>query len=80
VQLSSPDAAQRREVAFGSGITALPSGKPFGCRALKITADIEIWTCGWMTAAVATCQRLAVYSLINVVAPNVRYAAHRGLK
>jgi hypothetical protein len=32
--------------------------------ALKIAADIEIWTCGWMTAAIATCQRLTpVHSL-----------------
>jgi hypothetical protein len=26
--------------------------------ALKIAADIEIWSCGWMTAVIATCQEL----------------------
>jgi len=26
--------------------------------ALKIAADIEIWSCGWMIAAIATCQGL----------------------
>jgi hypothetical protein len=49
---------QRREAAVGSGITALPFGKPFSAMALKIAADIEIWLCGWMTAAIATCQGL----------------------
>jgi hypothetical protein len=54
----SAKAAQRREAAVGSGITALPFGKPFSAMALKIAANIEIWSCGWMTAAIATCQGL----------------------
>jgi hypothetical protein len=40
------EAAQRREAAVGSGITALPFLYLSVQMALKIAADIEIWPCG----------------------------------
>jgi hypothetical protein len=54
-----PFCCSSSSICFASSTTALPLINPSVPMVLKIAANIKIWWRGWMTAAIATCQRLA---------------------